>query len=94
MAFHSQEEACWEAGSVAGVCAVPCRTRRGVSPSRRGLLAFFLPAKPGFSTGSEEFCAGTPQMSKGCRKRILGLVRADFLPSKYTSGCESCGLSQ
>lgn len=69
--------------------AVPCRSR-----GTGGSSLFFLPTKPGFSTELEEFCTGTPQMSKGCRKRILGLVRADFLPSKYTSSCKSCGLSQ
>lgn len=87
MASRWQKEAPWEAGSVADGCAVQV-------VCHRGLLAFFLPTKPGFSMESEEFCAGTPQMSKGCRKRILGLVRADFLPSKYTSSCKSCGLSQ
>lgn len=70
---------------------VPCR--KGYGFVYRPAISF-LPAKSCFSNSSGELCSGTPQMSKDCKSKVLLLVYIDFLPSKYMSGCKSCGLSQ
>lgn len=79
---------CWRA-------SVPCCKGHGfICHQTIDVSSVFSPQSPVLVTFFEEFCNGTPQMSKDCKNKILVLVYIDFLPSKYTSGCESCGLSQ